>query len=188
VTDNAKSILINCVEILKRQNPNPPLVNIFLGTLPASSGVVTNVGNQSILFNAQNLVGMSIVEIPLRVCSQVCPNLCDSSKLFIHVNITDNATGIEVPKVFSFDASLTLPTLEINGLDAYPSNEMTIVDRWGATVFGPVTYKNKDEKKAWNGTKNGVHLPTGAYYYYIRYSENNLLKNKTGIIYLIDKQ
>lgn len=167
--------------------PNPPAMKIYVPRLPANSGVISNIGDESVLFNAQNLVGTKTVEVPLRVCSEVCPNLCDSSKLFITVNIAD-PYELVVPKIFPVDYSFTLTLMEIEGLEWYPVNEMTIVNRWGETVFGPVVYKNKKEKQAWDGTKKGQRIPTGPYYYYITYLDNKILRIKRGVIYLIDKE
>ncbi len=188
MTGTSRSLLINCTEILKKKMTNPPLVQIYLPKLPANSGTISDVGNQSVLFNVPDGIGKKSIEIPLRVCNSFCPNLCDSSRLIVDVDIPDIVFDIAVPKVFSTDNSTTLPSLEIGGLEWFPVNEMAIFDRWGIPVFGPVVYKNKKNKQAWDGTKNGQELPTGVYYYYIKYIENNVLKTKSGAIYLIGKQ
>ena len=94
-------------------------------------------------------------------------------------------TDLSVPKVFAVNNS-SGSSLEINGLDFFLDNEITIVNRWGQTVFGPKVYKNNAPEKSWDGRKNGKPLPSGAYYYFIRYKNKDVLKVKKGIIYLVE--
>jgi gliding motility-associated-like protein len=54
----------------------------------------------------------------------------------------------------------------IKGLEAFPENEITIFNRWGATVYHKTSYQNN-----WNGTSEnsldigGDNLPVGTYFY-----------------------
>jgi gliding motility-associated-like protein len=185
---NARQMLINIQDILSKTMANPTAVQIFPHQISSNLGKVVVQNSQSILYTVENFVGGSTVEVPLKVCSQVCPNLCDSATLFITVNIIDNGIDLVIPQVFATDYSFALTLMEIGNLEWYPANQMTIVDRWGGTVFGPVVYKNKTAEQAWDGTKHGQRLPTGAYYYYITYLDNRILRIKRGIIYLIDKE
>jgi gliding motility-associated-like protein len=51
-------------------------------------------------------------------------------------------------------------TFEIEYLENYPDNEITIFNRWGDRVFRMKNYDN-----SWDGTFNGRPLPVGSYYY-----------------------
>ena len=51
-------------------------------------------------------------------------------------------------------------TFFVEGIEAYPSNELFIYNRWGSLVYQTTGYHNQ-----WGGTYQGKALPTGAYYY-----------------------
>ena len=50
----------------------------------------------------------------------------------------------------------------IEGIENYPSNELSVFNRWGAQVYNKKGYTNSE---AWEVTWNGSILPDGAYYY-----------------------
>lgn len=71
-----------------------------------------------------------------------------------------------VPNVFTPNGDGVNDTFIIPGLDTYSDNELTIINRWGNTVYQKTNYKND-----WDG--NG--LVEGTYFYVLR------AKNKAGI-------
>ncbi len=55
----------------------------------------------------------------------------------------------------------------IEGIENYPNNELTIINRWGGTVFETNSYKND-----WNGKlRNGSQLSNGVYYFLLDINE-----------------
>ena len=58
----------------------------------------------------------------------------------------------------------------IRGVQAFPDNELQILNRWGSVVFEQKSYKNR-----WNGTFQDKVLPDGTYFY--------LLKDGKGMTY-----
>jgi gliding motility-associated-like protein len=86
---------------------------------------------------------------PLDPCD---PNSCD--------------TDITIPEAFTPDGDNTNETLVIPGIENYPKNKLTFMNRWGNEVFFAEGYDN-----TWDGTANrGIilgdsKLPTGTYYY-----------------------
>lgn len=70
---------------------------------------------------------------------------------------------IMIPNVFTPNGDAKNETFMIPGLEKYEANELTIINRWGATVYAKKGYKNE-----WTGDS----LAEGTYYY--------LLKVKTG--------
>ena len=142
--------------------------------------------NNGIFFDRNNLMDGQTVEIEFEICSKICPNVCSKGKISLILKATVPEDSLIVPKLFSLNGQTTA-SLEINGLNFVLENELIIVDRWGTPVFGPVEYKNNTPNKSWDGTRNGQPLPTGAYYYLLKYRKN-VVKTQKGIIYLIEEK
>jgi gliding motility-associated-like protein len=75
---------------------------------------------------------------------------------------------ISIPAGFSPNADNVGDTFIIENIDQYPSNNLTIFNRWGNIVYTASPYTNSD---AWDGTteSNGVvvgsKVPEGTYFY-----------------------
>jgi gliding motility-associated-like protein len=67
-----------------------------------------------------------------------------------------------IPNAFSPNGDGINDTWTIRYLDSYPGVEVQLFDRYGQLVYHNVGYSIP-----WNGTKNGVPLPAGTYYYII---------------------
>jgi gliding motility-associated-like protein len=67
-----------------------------------------------------------------------------------------------VPNVFTPNNDGHNDTWDIQYLDAYPNCLVNVYDRYGQNVLTSHGYSNP-----WNGTRNNVALPDGAYYYMI---------------------
>jgi gliding motility-associated-like protein len=176
--------LINTRELLKNKSLDPSVFIIKNLKFPDKARVV--VKNNSIYFDRNDLIDAQTVDVEFEICSTVCPTVCNKGKVsFVLEQLVDN-TDFSVPKVFALNSS-SGSSLNIDGLDFFLDGEVTIMNRWGSTVFGPTIYKNNTPEKSWDGQKNGKPLPTGAYYYYIKYKDKDVLKIKKGIIYLIEE-
>ena len=69
-------------------------------------------------------------------------------------------------------------TFEIDCIENYKDNQLSVFNRWGNTVFEQSNYNN-----TWDGTsKIGKNLPTGTYYYVLKLG--NGFKDKTGWLYI----
>lgn len=53
----------------------------------------------------------------------------------------------------------------IDGIEAFPANEVRIFNRWGDLVFEQKSYRNQ---QAWDGSCRGNPLPDGTYFYVIQ--------------------
>lgn len=73
-------------------------------------------------------------------------------------------TGIIIPNVFTPNGDGKNDTFEIPGLEYYEANEITIVNRWGSTVYYKKGYKNE-----WNGSD----LNEGTYFYLLKVKSAN---------------
>lgn len=67
--------------------------------------------------------------------------------------------GIIIPNVFTPNGDEKNDRFEIPGLEKYVENELTIINRWGGTVFQKKGYKNE-----WDGSS----LNEGTYFYLLK--------------------
>ncbi|MNQ87532.1 hypothetical protein D3C85_1027580 [compost metagenome] len=71
----------------------------------------------------------------------------------------------------------------VEGIKAYPENQVKIVNRSGNLVYEQKGYDN--EKFAFAGKgKGGDQLPDGTYYYSIEYKKNDQWVQKKGYLFL----
>ncbi len=69
--------------------------------------------------------------------------------------------------------------LYIDNIERYPDNLLIVFNRWGGEVYRKKNYKND-----WNGTIDGVSLPTGVYFYVLSFE--NTKRVKTGAIHVLE--
>jgi gliding motility-associated-like protein len=72
---------------------------------------------------------------------------------------TRTLSGLTIPNVFTPNGDGLNETFEIPGLETNSANELTIMNRWGATVYLKKGYKND-----WSGQG----LNEGTYFYLLR--------------------
>lgn len=79
-----------------------------------------------------------------------------------------------VPNVFTPNGDVYNEDFTIKKIELYKNSELTVIDRWGKTVFKASNYKNE-----WNG--EGVS--SGVYYYVLDLNRNNkILKGTLNIL------
>jgi len=67
--------------------------------------------------------------------------------------------------------------LEFNGLDAFPQNKLTVMNRWGNVIYSKTGYQNDGQR--WDGTRDGEALPADTYYYILEFSNFTIKKSIT---------
>ena len=87
------------------------------------------------------------------------------------------------------DPNLNNGSFQIENIELFPNNTVTIFNRWGVKVFETIGYDNNDN--AFRGISNGrvtissnEELPVGVYYYVINYTRNDEGKSKAGYLYI----
>ena len=85
---------------------------------------------------------------------------------------------IKIPNAFSPNGDGKNDTWRILNIDDYPENEVIVYNRWGGVVFNTVNYNNE-----WDGTRNGLPLSTGTYYYIVEIKKGN--KPYTGALTIV---
>ncbi|MFK7785130.1 MAG: gliding motility-associated C-terminal domain-containing protein [Crocinitomicaceae bacterium] len=97
------------------------------------------------------------------ICDANCAVYCDTAT--VQLTVTENS-DIQVSGGFSPNDDGTNETFNILGLENFPSNTLSIYNRWGNLVYQASPYEND-----WDGTSNvnglviGERLTTGTYLY-----------------------
>jgi gliding motility-associated-like protein len=81
---------------------------------------------------------------------------CDTATVYIDVR----CLGIVVHNGFSPNNDGVNDRFTIDGIEAFPNNELHVFNRWGNQVFFQKGYKNN-----WDGSWDGSALPDGTYFY-----------------------
>jgi gliding motility-associated-like protein len=161
-------------------------IAIRIGKEPKSSGTIDTSGKNLKYTRKPGFFGLD--KFSFVVCNKRCPNLCSSPSTFeINVEFNDQYPSITVPKLLS---KSNPKGLVIENVDTYIENELLIIDRWGGVVEKIPNYNTKD--KAWDGTRAGKPLPSGAYYvvFYAKRDNNTPprtdFKPVSSIFYIIE--
>ena len=97
-----------------------------------------------------------------QICSNFCPTQCNTATVVL--KFSRDATKIKGsgdPIVITPDGDGLNDVLIFDGLDLFPSNNLTVVNRWGQQVYYAKPYKND-----WGGSnQSGQQLPDGTYFY-----------------------
>ena len=99
------------------------------------------------------------------------------------VSITFEDCQIIIPTAFTPDDDQVNDFWELGNIDdIYPNNVVSVYNRLGNKVYA--SDQGAYSQRPWNGDYNGSILPVASYYYTIEYNDN-LSKNKIGIVSII---
>ncbi|MGI4870364.1 MAG: gliding motility-associated C-terminal domain-containing protein [Janthinobacterium lividum] len=88
---------------------------------------------------------------------------------------------IRIPNVFSPNGDGNDDTWQIENIEQYPDNTVTVFNRWGTKIFSIPNYSRTNE---WHGEYNGQQLPIGTYYYVV-VTRGALGKQYTGWVMIL---
>jgi gliding motility-associated-like protein len=88
---------------------------------------------------------------------------------------------IRIPNAFSPNGDGDDDTWQIDFIDQFPDNTVTVFNRWGTKIFSATNYSRANE---WRGDVNGQPAPFGTYYYVI-VTKGPLGKSYAGWIQII---
>lgn len=81
--------------------------------------------------------------------------------------------NFELPTLFTPNEDGENDVFDIHGIEAYPDNTLTVVNRWGNTVYTAEDYNN-----TWKGThSNGEELPDGVYFVILKINGGEIERN-----------
>lgn len=77
----------------------------------------------------------------------------------------------------------------IEGIDNFPDNEVEIYNRWGVKVYDAKSYNESDNMfRGYSDgratVKRGDKLPTGTYFYILKYNTGKEVKERKGYLYI----
>jgi gliding motility-associated-like protein len=77
----------------------------------------------------------------------------------------------------------------IKGIDRFPDNQVEIYNRWGVKVYDAKSYNESDVMfRGYSDgratIKKGDKLPTGTYFYIVKYNTGKETKERTGYLYI----
>jgi gliding motility-associated-like protein len=124
-------------------------------------------------------------EFELKVCNTKCPNFCSATIPYtIDVQFDERYPNVLIPKILAPRDPQNARVFIIEKIEEYPENELVILNRWGNRL---VEFTNYTKQKAWDGTKNGSLLPSGAYYYLLQVKDpkGKTLRPLSGIFYIV---
>ena len=149
-------------------------LSVTILTQPANGTLTVNQdGSYTYLPNA-GFDGEDTFEY--EVCDDNTPSACVQATATIAVN---NEQGLVVSEGFSPNGDGNNDTWYIKGIEAYPNNEVKVINRWGNVVFQAKGYDNIT--KVWNGSTNeglrlsGSELPYGTYFYIVDIADGKSL-------------
>jgi gliding motility-associated-like protein len=142
------NVLIN-VDVTANDIGDPNTVAIISG---ATNGVASVQADGSIDYLPLNdFTGQD--SVVYTICDVFCSAICDTAVL--RITITEDIE-LTVPGGFTPNGDGVNETFIIEGLDAYPTNSLTIYNRWGDIVFSAAPYMND-----WGGQAEGKRTITG---------------------------
>ncbi|MNL13683.1 hypothetical protein D3C87_1345960 [compost metagenome] len=147
----------------------PPELKLETWTFPSLGSVSYNSGTRTILWEISKLDNGQSADLKIKVTALkagIIRNTASASANETDPDLKNNSAtdiksiaGIIIPNVFTPNNDGLNDTFEIPGLQMYETNELTIVNRWGGTVYDKKGYKND-----WDGS----NLNEGTYYYLLK--------------------
>jgi gliding motility-associated-like protein len=105
----------------------------------------------------------------------VSPNNCGITRDTVYVKVFKD---IFIPSAFTPNGDGKNDLWRIPSLQAFTSYELLVYNRFGQLVF-----QTKNQYQSWDGTRNGIPLPTGGYVYHLTIAE--LKKSWKGTVMII---
>ncbi|QNR85372.1 gliding motility-associated C-terminal domain-containing protein [Pedobacter riviphilus] len=142
----------------------------FVSVDPTVVGTASyNEQTKTVSWAIPSLANGSFVELIINVRSMKPGNVVNSATVKIdeidpdpsnNISVdTKEITGLKIPNVFTPNGDGKNETFFIDRLDLYSENQLTIINRWGSTVYEKKGYLN-------DWTANG--LVDGTYFYVIK--------------------
>ena len=163
VDDQVKTVKNQAIDINVLQNdiiPNNDLGDMYILSWPVNGDVKIAPDLKVTYTPDSDYCGDDVFAYV--ICNSTT---CDTAQVFVDVLCYD----IVVHNGFSPNNDGFNDYLHIDGVEAYPDNELHIYNRWGNQVFFQKGYKNN-----WNGTWDQGDLPDGTYFYIFKDGEGRV--------------
>jgi gliding motility-associated-like protein len=94
-----------------------------------------------------------------------------TNDIVVHQGVSPNGDGIN-------------DFLQIDNINLYPDNKLTIMNRNGQLIYEANGYDNSSKVFDGHSNKNGQMQLPGTYFYQLDYTVNGIIKHKTGFLVL----
>jgi gliding motility-associated-like protein/uncharacterized repeat protein (TIGR01451 family) len=155
--------------MIKVQDVLPPELSFEQMLNPAIGFANYNNGSKTILWEISKLDNGETADLKIKVKALnagIIKNTATVTALETDPNQANNSStdnksiaGIIIPNVFTPNGDGLNDTFEIPGLELYQANELTIVNRWGGTVY---------DKKGYTNDWAATGLNEGTYFYLLK--------------------
>lgn len=135
-------------------------VNLRVVLEPIHGTCATNPNHTLNYFPTLDYIGHD--SLLYEICLKECPELCDMAWVRFEIN-----PKLIVPDLITPNGDGVNDAFEMIGLDNYPTNQLTIFNRWGNEVYAATNYQND-----WKGTYNGGPVPDGTYFWVLLDTSN----------------
>jgi gliding motility-associated-like protein len=126
----------------------------FTVVSPGSHGQVTMNPDGSFIYTPdKNYSG------PDKFTYKICDALGLCANAGVTITVADGLVELKIPNVFTPNGDGVNETFEIRDLNIFLENEITIINRWGNSVY---------EKKNYENTWDGNGLDEGTYFYVLK--------------------
>jgi len=115
--------------------------------------------------------GLNMPDKSLSVNQQPVSRPIEDDVIVVHQGVSPNGDGIN-------------DFFVIDGIQAYPDNKLSIMNRNGALVFETKGYDNASKVFDGHSSKNGQMQLPGTYFYSLEYTVKGVRKHKTGYLVL----
>jgi gliding motility-associated-like protein len=170
-----------------RQDTLSVEIGIVENATYTTSDILINEGEEVTLeaFNAQTyqwvdcdggitLGGSSTLSLMPTQTSTYCIVMLDSAGCRRTGEIVVEVLGIQATNVITPNNDGKNDLLVFRNLSNYGNNTLTVFNRWGNTVYEAVNYQND-----WGGISGGRLLPSGVYYYILRFQDFEIKSSLT---------
>lgn len=176
-TEVVIAVLDNDTDPQNSLNP----ASLKITSSPFNGTAYVDFSNNTIRYRPnENFSGNEMFEY--EICNTA--KLCDKATVFVLVTEFE----FRIPNAFTPNGDGINDYFEIIGIEKYPNNRFTVVDRWGYRVYEAQSYGVNSNPRFWDGYANsgsqflGKQLNTGTYYYTIDLGDGT--KPIVGSIYL----
>ncbi|MBI3136523.1 MAG: gliding motility-associated C-terminal domain-containing protein [Bacteroidetes bacterium] len=153
----------------------------FITYLQASGGISYTWNGPGVVNVTDSSYGFMVDTTAYYYLTAVTANGCTYQDSVLITGNMGPACTIEPFTSFSPNGDAVNETWKIQGIESFPENNVTILDRWGDVVFDQPNYDN--QTVLWTGTlESGSEAPAGTYYFIVEITDG---PSTTGWIQLL---
>ena len=173
-------------------NPEPPDIlttqTFCEETRPTIASIQNTISNTIVYYDASVngnvlLDSFELTNGMIIYASQIDPISGCEGEQRIAINIVLKKCELKIYNLITIDENLSNNRFIIGNIENFPDNTVQIFNRYGALVWNTIEYDNTTnvfygKAREGNIINNSAYLPTGTYYYVIRYFNSYLKEEK----------